>query len=265
MESAGAKKPKTSDIPAEKTYEDPSSRISNKPGLLGLMETLLRSFRGIGALVVLSPIALIYVVCLSLALSPGIYLFLQARQLVAPMELWLQAPIYAMCVALGIIMYWLSILFIVPVFNIPWIFWLKPFKGTWYSINVIPWLYHNSLVQLVRYTTLDFICPSPLAVMFYRLMGMKIGKGTVINTSNISDPCLIELGDYVTVGGSATIFAHYGMKGYLIVRKVKIGNKTTIGLKASIMGDVVIGDGLTIPPHAVILPKSRIFNTEDMN
>jgi acetyltransferase-like isoleucine patch superfamily enzyme len=95
-------------------------------------------------------------------------------------------------------------------------------------------------------------------MMFYKLMGMKIGRDCHINTTNISDPCLIEIGDKVTIGGSATIIAHYASQGYLIVEKVRIKNRVTIGLKATIMGDVEIGDDVMIGPHEVILPKSRI-------
>ena len=40
---------------------------------------------------------------------------------------------------------------------------------------------------------------------------------------------------------------------------------TTIGLKASIMGDVIIGEGMMIPPHTAILPKSRIYEISDLN
>ena len=90
------------------------------------------------------------------------------------------------------------------------------------------------------------------------MMGMKIGKGVHINTTNISDAGLIELGDHVTIGGSATLFAHYAMKGYLVVSNLKIEEGVTIGLKATIMGDVEIGKYATIAPHEVILPKSKI-------
>jgi acetyltransferase-like isoleucine patch superfamily enzyme len=89
-------------------------------------------------------------------------------------------------------------------------------------------------------------------------MGMKIGKGAHINTTNISDPRLIEIGDKVTIGGSVHIIAHYASKGYLIVDPVKIGKGATVGLKATIMGGVEIGEGAVIAPHEVILPKSRI-------
>jgi len=54
------------------------------------------------------------------------------------------------------------------------------------------------------------------------MMGMKIGKGVHINSTNISDPALIELEDKVIIGGSVHIIAHYASKGYLVVERVKI-------------------------------------------
>lgn len=90
------------------------------------------------------------------------------------------------------------------------------------------------------------------------MMGMKIGKGSMINTTNISDPCLIEIGDYVTIGGSATLIAHYGMKGMLVIDKLIIHDNATIGLRACLFGDVVVGKNATVRPNEVLLPKTRI-------
>jgi acetyltransferase-like isoleucine patch superfamily enzyme len=95
------------------------------------------------------------------------------------------------------------------------------------------------------------------------MMGMKIGKHSHINTTNISDAALIEIGDKVTIGGSATIFAHYASKGYLIVAPVEIKDGATIGIKATVMGDVEIGKGVRIDPHEVVLPKSRVAAKTD--
>ena len=95
-------------------------------------------------------------------------------------------------------------------------------------------------------------------ILFYKLMGMKIGKGVHNNTTNISDPALLEIGDRVTIGGSAHLMAHYGQKGYLVLSRVKIESGVTIGLKATIMGNVEIGKGAVIGPHEVVYPKSRI-------
>ena len=94
------------------------------------------------------------------------------------------------------------------------------------------------------------------------MMGMKIGKGSHIITTNISDPCMIEIGNNVTIGGSAHNFAHYNSQQYLIVAPVKIGNRVTIGLKATIMGDVEIGDDVIISANEVVFPKSRIASVK---
>jgi len=80
------------------------------------------------------------------------------------------------------------------------------------------------------------------------MMGMKIGKGVMINSSNISDPCLIVLDDYVTIGGSAYMMAHYGMKGFLIIDKLHIKKGAMIGLAAKILGGVSIGERQLLPP-----------------
>ena len=116
--------------------------------------------------------------------------------------------------ALGFLAYGFTLIFVVPLVNFLMPFRVKAFRGPWYSLPAIPWYVHNALTYMVRYTFLEFLTPSPLNILFFRMMGMKIGKGVVINTSNISDPSLITLGDYVTVGGSATLFAHYGQKGF---------------------------------------------------
>ena len=89
-------------------------------------------------------------------------------------------------------------------------------------------------------------------------MGMKIGDRVEINTTNISDPGLITLEDGVTIGGSATIIAHYGMGGYLIIAPVLIKKGATIGLRAIVMGGVEIGENAKILPNSVVLPKSIV-------
>lgn len=133
-----------------------------------------------------------------------------------------------------------------------------PWRGPYYSAACVNWYVHNGLTYLARFTILEFITPTPFNLLFYKLMGMKIGRGTQINSSNISDPSLIEMGENVTIGGSATIVAHYGMGGFLIISPVKIGDGATIGLKATILGGVEIGAGAKLMPNSVVLPRTII-------
>lgn len=261
---AGTKKRrfKRTDTPSkkQKKYDDPLKTTSDRKGILGLFEGIMRKFRSVSFVLMLTPMVVVYLLCLGIALTPGVVIFKFAYPYLESFNLILQSLTIALCFAAGLISFWLSLVLVIPLFNLPLLPLIKPQKGTWYSLNVIPWYYHNGLTQLARYLALDFMTPTPINILFYKLMGMKIGKGVVINTSNISDPCLIQLDDYVTIGGSATLFAHYGMKGYLIVDRVHIKKGTTIGLKASVMGDVIIGENVMVTPHTVILPKSRIAN-----
>lgn len=237
---------------------DVNATSSEKAGLLGAFEGFLRRFRTLGFIVMLSPIALIYIGCMGLALSPGIMLFDFVQASTKEFPFYVKGVLLGCSFASGFIMYGLSIIFIVPLVNKLLPLKIKPMRASWFSISVIPWYYHNALTYLVRYTFLDFITPTPLNKLFYQMMGMKVGKGSMINTSNISDPCLIEIGDYVTIGGSATLVAHYGMKGFLVIDKLVIKDKATIGLKASLFGDVVVGVGAMVKPNDVLLPKTRI-------
>jgi hypothetical protein len=251
---------KRTDTPSrkDKKKQDPLSTKSELKGIAGFVESFLRSFRNFAFALMLAPMGAIYIVCLGVSITPAVFIFKELSLYTADLSLIEQSLFLGFGVASGIVCFWFSMLLIIPIMNLPFLFLVKPQKGTWFSLNVIPWYYHNALAQLARYTVLDFVTPTPLNLLFYRMMGMKIGKGVVINTSNISDPCLIRLDDYVTIGGSATVFAHYGMKGFLIVDRVHIKKGSTIGLKASVMGDVIIGENVMVTPHTVIMPKSRI-------
>src|ERR1044072_8808443 len=209
--------------------EDVHATSSNAGGTYGLAETILRRFRTLSFAIMLTPLAVVCCMALGSSAAPGLYVF---RAIDSYTDSWPVIFHYAACgfgFALGFLTYGLTLIFVVPAVNFLMPFRVKEFRGPWYSLPAIPWFIHNGLTYMVRYTFLDFLTPSPLNVLFYRMMGMKIGKGVVINSSNISDPCLITLEDYVTVGGSATIFAHYGQRGYLIIAPVKVGKGTTIG------------------------------------
>ncbi len=236
---------------------------SDRKGISGVVETVMRRFRDVSFFLLMAPIAALYIFCVSVAIIPGVTLYREVSAWTASSNQFLQNAGVAFSISAGFFLYGLSIIFIVPVVNKLLPLKVKPHRATWYSLSVVPWYYHNALTYLVRYTFLEFLTPTPLNKLFYQMMGMKIGKGTIINSTNISDPCLIEIGDYVTIGGSAHIVAHYGMKGFLIIDRVKIEDRVTIGLKATIFGDVVIGKGALVKAGEVVMPKARIPAREE--
>ncbi len=114
----------------------------------------------------------------------------------------------------------------------------------------------------MRYTFLPFVTLTPFGILFLKAMGMRIGRHAFVNTEYISDPQLIRIGDDAALGGSVRICAHYGGGGNLVVAPVVIGDRATIGLAATIMGDVEIGADATVLANSVLLPGSRVGKGE---
>jgi acetyltransferase-like isoleucine patch superfamily enzyme len=209
----------------------------------------------------LGAVLLVYAVAstaLGLALAPALWVFdhlaAWSGRLPGALPYLAVATSGALCFFLA----GLALLVVVPIYNFLLPTRVHPFKGGYYSIHVLPWFVHNALFYLVRYSFLPFVTLTPFGIWFLRAMGMKIGRHAFVNTEYISDPQLITLGDDAALGGSVRIFAHYGGGGNFVIAPVVIGARATIGLAATVMGDVEVGEGATVLPHSVLLPGSRV-------
>ena len=171
--------------------EDVHSTVSERGGVHGVFETLMRRFRTPMFAILLTPLMLLCCACVGLAAGCGLFVY-DLFSLAS--EGWPAVFRYAALgcgLSFGYFAYGISLIFIIPVANFLVPFKVKPFRGPWYSLPAVPWYFHNALTYMVRYTFLEFLTPSPLNVLFYRMMGAKIGKGVVINSTNISDPALL--------------------------------------------------------------------------
>lgn len=247
---------------ARKTTLDPLA--SQRGGLAGAFETLMRRFKTLLHIALILPLYLVGCAIIGLAVAPGVLLVALASRLNQPIDgalgLFLQAWLVGAAIVAAIFLSGFLLVLILPLTNfvLLWGGKLKPWRGPYYSLEAIRWYIHNGITYVLRYTLLEFFTPSPIAVLFYRLMGMKIGRGTVINSTALSDPSLVSIGEKVTIGGSVTIVAHYGQAGFLILAPVVIGDGATIGLRASIMGGAKIGSNARVMAHSVVLPKAEI-------
>lgn len=238
--------------------KDVYSARSDRRGIAGLAENILRKFKILGHLVLLAPLYIVGSVCVGLALMPGFFLFHAADSISQNLSSFFKFWILGTSLGLGYFCYGFSLVLIAPFLNFLFRTKLHEWRGPYYSLPAIKWYIHNGLTYLVRFTFMEFITPTPFNILFFRMMGAKIGEGTIINTVHISDPSMIEMGQKVTLGGSVTIVGHYGQGGYLVLAPVKIGDKATIGLRAIIMGGVEIGAGAKVLPNSVVLPKTKI-------
>jgi len=100
---------------------------------------------------------------------------------------------------------------------------------------------------------------------YLRLLGMKIGKNTLVG-GVIKDPCLTELGANTTVGEYAVLYAHLHdyNKGTITFSKIRVGDRCVVGAGAIIMpgvrieNDTLVGAGAIVPKNHV-LSQGKIY------
>lgn len=171
---------------------------------------------------------------------------------------WLRYPLTGVALAASYFAYGLSLLVIAPALNFVLGGRLKPYRGSAVSLTALRWYVHCTMTLVVRYSFLEFVTPSPFSLLYYRLMGMKIGRNVTINSTAIADPSLIEMEDNATIGGSASVLAHYAQGGYLVIAPVRIGRGATIGLRAVVMGGVEVGPKAKVLASSFVLPNTKI-------
>lgn len=132
-------------------------------------------------------------------------------------------------------------------------------EGTWpMSSDLLRWTYHNSCIAMANYIFLKFLFLSPYIIWFFRGMGAKMGKRIQLNSGQLTDVYLIEVGDDCVIGSEARIICHQMSRGCLTLKRVKIGNRVMIGIMSVICPGVEIGDGATVMPNSFVLKNTKI-------
>jgi hypothetical protein len=158
---------------------------------------------------------------LSLGVAAGLFSEVFAPTLAGVTSFW-HYPLTGLALAASYFTYGLTLLLVAPALNLILGGRLRPYRGSAVSLAALRWYVHCTLTLVVRYSFLEFVTPSPFAQLYYRLMGMKIGRHVTINSTAIADPSLIEMEDGVTIGCTASIMAHYAQGGYLVVAPVRL-------------------------------------------
>jgi acetyltransferase-like isoleucine patch superfamily enzyme len=173
--------------------------------------------------------------------------------------------ILSLSLALGaaFFIYGLTMIFLVGMLRFAFRLTLEEGEFRVFSIGAVKWYIVNSLFYLVSVTFMDFILLTPIASLFYRLMGAKVGKNVQINSKFGADLSLLEIGDDAVIGGHATVICHSFERGRLILKKVRIGKKAVVGLNSVILPGCQIGDGALIAAGAV-LGKNTLVPAHDV-
>ena len=239
-------------------HKQPRADTTTHRGAGNAIDRFIHRFGTLAHLLVVLVVYAVLAVVIGLALAPALWMLANWLPWALTYGEWLGWPLAGLGFGLAFFVAGFTLLLVVPLAN-----WLlptrvQPYHGAYYSIAAVPWILHNTLFYMARYTFLPYVTLTPFGPWFLSAMGMKIGRRAYINTELISDPCMIALGDDVVIGGSVHLFAHFAGGGHLVIAPISIEAGATIGQKATVMGDVQIGAGAKILPHSVLLPGSRV-------
>ncbi|KAJ5707687.1 hypothetical protein N7488_007488 [Penicillium malachiteum] len=95
-------------------------------------------------------------------------------------------------------------------------------------------------------------------VLFYRMMGMKIGKNVTISRSaKIGEYDLIEIGDNVVLDNCQCRPFAVERNTSMLLKRIRIGKDSTVGTKS------IIAPGADIPENTCIGPNSSSWELQD--
>ncbi len=219
------------------------------------MKSFLRVLAQLIFSIIMYVIGIIY---FGLALIPAIMLVLHTWSRCAQLDALVRYAFLGFSLAAGYFLFGFTLILLAGLSRMVLGLQLKEGSYPIFSAAGIKWAFASSLYLLINFTFIDFILLTPFASILQRMLGAKLGKNVQINSKNVFDATLLEIGDNTVIGGGAVIIGHVVERGRLKLKKVKIGTNVTVGSHATIMPGCEIGDNAIIGASAVLLKNTRV-------
>jgi acetyltransferase-like isoleucine patch superfamily enzyme len=124
------------------------------------------------------------------------------------------------------------------------------------------WLVYSGLHLWTVNIILPFLRGNNWIKIYLRIAGAKVGKGIFINTKDIYDAYLLEIGDGVLIGGEAFLNCHLYENNHLILDKIIVGEGTTIGANAYLTPGTTIGKNSRIGMYTYLRRNTSVRDGE---
>jgi non-ribosomal peptide synthetase-like protein len=105
---------------------------------------------------------------------------------------------------------------------------------------------------------LEFMRGTPFLPIFLRLMGVKIGKMTYIDSTDFTEFDLVELGDYSAINFDAGPQTHLFEDRIMKIGAIRIGKNTSIGARTVILFDTEIGKSCRLGALSLVMKGEKI-------
>ena len=130
--------------------------------------------------------------------------------------------------------------------------------GTW---NSFKWMLCNSVVSGISTLTLPLLNEFWLTSMFWRLMGAKIGKNTLIDPNVlICEADLLEIGDNCRIEEETTLLCHKFNDGGLKLDRIVVPSSCSLQARSIVFpGSEICDEHVTMLPLTCLNPGEKVF------
>ncbi len=120
------------------------------------------------------------------------------------------------------------------------------------------WARYGILSHVVRVLVGPVLRNTPVWVWYLRANGARIGRRVWINSLDVTDHCLLELGDDVVIGAGVHLSGHTVERGVVRTAPIKLGAGTVVGVGCHVEIDVQTGPGCQIGSLSMVPKGSRL-------
>lgn len=105
---------------------------------------------------------------------------------------------------------------------------------------------------------LDYCRGTPWLPVLVRLLGARIGKRVWLNTTDLTEFDMVEIGDEAALGEDSGPQTHLFEDRVMKVGPIRIGARTTVGAHSVILYDTEIGENVLVEPLSLVMKGERL-------
>ena len=100
---------------------------------------------------------------------------------------------------------------------------------------------------------LEFLRGTPILPGMLRLLGVKIGRGVYMDTTDVTEYDCVQIGDHSELNAWSGPQTHLFEDRVMKIGRVQIGERVTVGIRSTILYESRIGDGVLLGPLTLVM------------
>eukprot|EP00698_Gefionella_okellyi_P009317 TRINITY_DN2362_c1_g1_i3.p1 TRINITY_DN2362_c1_g1~~TRINITY_DN2362_c1_g1_i3.p1 ORF type:complete len:1555 (-),score=221.09 TRINITY_DN2362_c1_g1_i3:355-5019(-) len=129
--------------------------------------------------------------------------------------------------------------------------------STWFTLRTLYYKLMGAWSVLVG----SVIAGSPLAILFWRLMGARIAWSAEVEADIIMEPDLVEVGERAVLSCGSLLQPHTFEDRQFTMRRVRLEQDAVIGCGTVVLAGACVGAGVCVHPLSLVLKGDTLSGT----